>query len=145
MSETLLENIMDAAREITGAEQSKAVDSDLKVVKSVNEYARAPKLQAYIDSNLRRAMDKNEAIITNNVITDPAEAPSTNTSFSDLRIIVAMPVAGHGAVYLEKHIRDGMIERETIDKLMRMVADLLDSGEQTPDSETLIRQFNAMA
>ena len=36
----------------------------------------------------------NKAVIANNLITDPSEAPKTNVHLKDLRMVVAIPIAG---------------------------------------------------
>src|SRR6185369_14262543 len=111
MSDHLLSKLMRVAKQITRAERAMAVDSELNVLDTLNlEQAvlNAPHFHEVAMVSLRRAIDRNESIITNNIITDPAQAPVTNTNFTDLRVVVVLPVMDHGAVYLDQHIRYGI-------------------------------------
>jgi hypothetical protein len=135
MSRIFLENFMYAARKITSAECSLAVDAQLRPLVYVDperDDADPAALGQFAIDCLRQAMTTGEAIITNNVITDPSEAPTTNTSFTDLKVVVALPVAHLGAIYLDRHIRKGIIPKQMVDRLMRLISHSL--GEQREDS-----------
>lgn len=141
MNETFLENLMLTAKKITHAERCMAVDDDLQVISMVNidqETIESDQFNDFASMTLRDAMNKNEAIITNNVITDVSEAPTTNTNFANLRVVVAVPVAGHGAIYLDQHIRQGVIPKPMIERLQNLVKYLMQNQlESISDSEML--------
>ncbi len=121
MTSALLENLMIVARDLTQAERGVIVDKDLNILKlenvdtaflESNEYIKFAKV------NLQQAIVNNEAIIGNNVIQDMSAAPTTNTNFANLRMALVLPVVGHGAIYLDRPIRSGVISKNTVDRLM---------------------------
>ncbi|MDX1993292.1 MAG: hypothetical protein SF029_12945 [bacterium] len=127
MDEQFLENFMKAARQITKAERSMVVDIDLDVLATANLEAsvlESPQFANFANAVLRQAVESNGIVITNNIITDPSDAPDTNTNFSDLRVIVTLPLEGHGALYLDQHIRHGIIPRDVIERLVCLVKEV---------------------
>ncbi len=145
MSSTILEPFLYAARSITGAERGLVVDTNMHILQTVNLDPAIAAAADFIESAtqiLRDAIAQGEPIVTNNVITDPAQAPTTNTNFSDLRVVVAIPVKHEGAVYLEKHIKNGVIDRDTVDKLMRLAGEALE--DSTLHSESALVERYAM-
>ncbi|NWF70629.1 MAG: hypothetical protein HXY40_16205 [Chloroflexi bacterium] len=147
MSDHFLSALMRTAKDITQAERALAVDVDLNVLETLNldtPTLNSAHFQEVATGALRRGLDNNEAIITNNIITDPAQAPVTNTNFTDLRVVVVIPVKGRGAVYLDQHIRHGIIPRQTIDKLMRLVRQVMSSAESEPGAEALHTMYQQM-
>ena len=147
MSDSILSVVMRVAKEITNAERGMSVSTDLTVVDIDNlpdELLEDESFQEIALKSLSQAMESKQSVLTNNIITDPAQAPVTNTNFSDLRVIVAIPVEGEGAVYLDQHIRNGMFQRDTIDKLNRMVAEVVESNEQILDDEHLRQIYDAL-
>jgi len=135
MTSALLENLMIVARDLTQAERGVIVDKDLNILKlenvdtaflESNEYIKFAKV------NLQQAIVNNEAIIGNNVIQDMSAAPTTNTNFANLRMALVLPVAGHGAIYLDRPIRSGVISKNTVDRLMVLISAVLANGTQ-PD------------
>ena len=139
MSDVFLLNFMEAAKKITRAERCMVVNTELKLLEAVNVDRAMVESTAFGEfalECLRKALQKNEVIITNNVITDPSDAPTTNTNFSNLRVIVALPLAGHGALYLDQHIRNGIIPRQMIERLMQLAQYVLENNlEDSSDSE----------
>lgn len=124
MSESFLATFMKAAQEITRAERSLAVDSNFAVVAADRLNMATIESEAFRKVAmpcLERAVNKGEHTITNNVITDPSQAPKTNTNFADLRIVVAFPVADYGALYLDQHIRYGVIGKDVVDRLLAFI------------------------
>jgi len=128
MSDSILSAVMRVAKEITRAERGMSVNSELTVVDVDNlteEIIEDHSFQDVALKSLSQAMETNQSVLTNNIITDPAQAPITNTNFTDLRVIVTIPVEGEGAIYLDQHIRNGMFQRDTIDRLNRMVGAMM--------------------
>lgn len=147
MSDHLLSKLMRVAKQITRAERAMAVDVELNVLDTLNiepTVLNSAHFHEVATASLRRAIDRNESIITNNIITDPAQAPVTNTNFTDLRVVVVLPVLEHGAVYLDQHIRYGIIPRQTIDKLMRLVKEVLESESADQNEEDLTAMYQQM-
>jgi hypothetical protein len=89
-------------------------------------------------------MKTNQPVLTNNIITDPAQAPITNTTFTDLRVIVAIPVDGVGAIYLDQHIRNGMFQRDTIDKICQTIALMLVQNDPANTPEALHAIYDSL-
>ena len=140
MSQKFLDSVMRFASDITRAERSLAVDLELNVRGMINMDENTVQEESFIElasATIHEAIAKNEAVITNNVITDPSEAPTTNTNFSNLRVIVAIPVREMGAVYIDQHIRQGIIARETIDRIHKVVEQALDRGDLSLEATDL--------
>jgi hypothetical protein len=148
MSQPFLSKIMRVAKQVTRAERAMAVDSNLDVLETLNldtSVMESQNFQEVATSTLRRAIERGEPIITNNIITDPSQAPVTNTNFTDLRVVVVIPVEGDGAVYVDQHIRYGIIPRQTIDKLMRLVVHLVEHQQQNIDESEMIALYQQLA
>ena len=146
MSTELLSDFMHLVLDITGAERGMAVDADMQVcaVANIDESAlQSAQFNDLAVQTLSDAMARNEAIITNNIITDPAEAPTTNTSFSNLRVVVAIPLPQTGAIYVDQHIRNGVIARDAIEKL-KQLAQQVTTHEQT-GSTNLRELYNQLS
>lgn len=140
MSDSILSVVMRVAKQITNAERGMSVTSDLTVIDIEDMPIEIMEDEAFQEVALKalsQAIDSKQSVLTNNIITDPAQAPVTNTNFTDLRVIVAIPVDGEGAVYLDQHIRNGMFQRDTIEKLNRMVATAVDDGDLTVNDDQL--------
>ncbi len=147
MSHSILSVVMQVAREITRAERGLAVTSDLTVIAIDNmttDMVEDEAFQKVALKSLSKAIDTNQSVLTNNIITDPKQAPVTNTNFTDLRVIVALPVAGQGAIYLDQHIRDGMFQRDTIDRLNQMVTVMIEGDDLSIDADGLRAIYDAL-
>jgi hypothetical protein len=131
---------MRAAMQVTHASRGMSVDGDLQIVSSVNVTQEDLESDLFTDcamNSLQEAMSKGEAIITNNIIADVSDAPTTNTNFSDLRIVVAIPVAGYGAIYFDKPIRVGIISKNAIEKLANLVIHIQDNQLEDSSEEKI--------
>lgn len=132
MSDSFLTRFFHVAQKVTEADRGLAVNSALEVLDKVNVDEKTLADQAFMDFSqtwLRRAIEGGETIITNNIITDPSQAPTTNTNFANLRVVVCIPMSEHGAVYLDQHIRNGIIPREVIDRLSKVAGKLLENPQ----------------
>ncbi|MCU0513107.1 MAG: hypothetical protein MUE40_11110 [Anaerolineae bacterium] len=146
MTVSFLKTFMHAARDITGADRALAVDLEMQVqaTHNLDEHTlKTPRFSNVALLNLRRALDQQVAILANNVVTTPAEAPITNTSFSDLRVVVAIPVPTLGAVYLDQHIRQGVIPRETIDRLFALAQAVIAAGDTGLSAAELVTRYGS--
>ena len=140
MSTTFLETFLHVAMKITHADRGMSVDGDMQIINSVKVTQEDLESELFIKcamNSLQDAMDSGEAIITNNVIADISDAPTTNTNFSDLRIVVTIPVEGIGAIYFDKAIRVGIITKQAIEKLSRLVAHIQDNQLEDSSEEEL--------
>ncbi|NWG16321.1 MAG: hypothetical protein HXY41_06765 [Chloroflexi bacterium] len=118
MNATFLSNFMRLALQKTGADRAMATDGNLSIVATINlEQADLLSSQFAGIEAIRQALDEGEPIITNNAVMDPTRAPVTNTNFSNLRVVVVIPVEEYGAVYLDQHIRKGVIPKEVVNRL----------------------------
>lgn len=125
---------MRVALEVTRVERAFAVDVSLNVLGVIN--LGQEEIEAAYLKCARKALETGEPIITDNyaMTLDPSQAPKTNQSFPQLRTVVFIPVAGYGTVCLDQSVRRGIMPREKVDKLMRLVRHLLQT-EQTDLSE----------
>jgi hypothetical protein len=147
MTDSILSIVMQVAKEITHAERGMSVTSDLTVIAIDNlttDTVEDEAFQTVALKSLSKAIETNESVLTNNIITDPTQAPVTNTNFTDLRVIVTLPVLGQGAIYLDQHIRDGMFQRDTIDRLNRMVKKVVEQGDFSLDADALHKIYNSL-
>lgn len=143
MDTQLLENLMVVARDITQAERGVVVDAELNILKLDNAdtaFLESNDYTKFAVSNLRQAISTNEAIIGNNVVQDLAAAPITNTNFANLRMALILPVTGHGAIYLDRPIRNGVIQKVTVDRLMALIKAVL-SENPAPDLAGLFERY----
>jgi hypothetical protein len=120
MTEQFLKRFLNMACVTTGAERALSVNEQLEVVDrfNVDESLLSDTVFWPLTSKLlQQAHETGEPILTNNMIQDPSQAPTTNTNFSSLRVIVVLPIAGHGIIYLDQKIKTGVFTREVLRKL----------------------------
>lgn len=142
MDAEFLSKFMRTSKEITGAERCLSVDPDLQVLDAINLDISTPSNIATVARTcLTQAMETGQVVITNNIITDPSQAPVTNTNFSDLRVVVAIPIGRIGAVYLDQHIRRGIIPRETTEKLAILIDHVFQEGLWDLSKDELIALY----
>src|SRR5512145_423782 len=138
MSGNFLTNFMRLALQKTGAERALAAAGDLSIVATQNlEQADLMSSQFTGIEVIRRALDNGEPIITNNAVMDPNLAPVTNTNFSNLRVVVVIPVEEYGAIYLDQHIRRGVIPRDVVRRLWSLAMQLAANGQMDISEEDL--------
>ena len=145
MSDSFVTKFLHVAREVTAADRGMAVDMNLQVQAAINldeSTLRAPRFTTLAEVTLRQALDQNEAILTNNIVTTPEEAPRTNTTFSDLRVVMVIPVPDMGAVYLDQPIKKGVIPREVMNKLSTMVRQVIAEGQTELSKDELVALYN---
>jgi len=147
MSEAFLREWMEMARRVSGAERACAATPDLRIyaLSALDESAlKAPSFAEFVTETLRSALRQGQPVFTNNLIRDMAQAPTTNTNLSDMRFVVAIPLAEVGVIYLDQPIRMGVISRELVHKLhafgLRAVAD---EALSSASSEALEAHFQA--
>jgi hypothetical protein len=148
MNDTFLSKFLRVAKKITQAERGMAVDADLKILDRVDlddDAVKEHSFSQFANLSLRRALDNNETIITNNIITDVSQAPTTNTNFTNLRVVVVIPVTGHGAVYLDQHIRRGIIPRDMIERLIQMLNTVQENSTEHLSETEMIEMYETIS
>ncbi len=143
MDQTFLDHFLSIAIDVTQAERGLAVDHNLNILQLRNlsdEEINKTEFHQFALANLREAIETRDAILANNIITDLNEAPTTNTNFANLRIAVALPVAEAGAVYLDRHIRNGVIPKEIVSNLMALV----EHSQQNQLSNTSLEELKRL-
>lgn len=131
MSNAYLANFLQLAKRIVKAERGLAVNSDATIItmSDLDEAdLNAGDMMLLVKQIVGDALSTNEAILGNNIIRDPSKAPNTNTAFRNLRLVVAIPVGGLGAIYMDRQVRDGVMQREDIEQLQRFGAYLVEQN-----------------
>jgi hypothetical protein len=148
MNDTFLSRFLRVAKQITQAERGMAVNQELDLLDTVDldeETLQDKTFNQFANIWLRRALDEETLIITNNIITEPSQAPTTNTNFTNLRVVVVIPVRGHGAIYLDQHIRRGIIARDVIERLTQMVNNVQQNGEEHLSEDQMIEIYEKLS
>jgi len=146
MNETFLENFALAAKKITHAERYLSVGGDMKLQNTNIDQSLLddPDFGNFAMECLQEAVDSGEAVITNNIITDPEDAPKTNRSFKDLRIVVTMPIPDYGAVYIDQLISNTVIPKEKIDRLMKLVAHMRENQLEHLTTSEMVKLYHEL-
>lgn len=124
MSVTFLTNLLHIAQEVTEADRGFSVNADLKVQDHINiseDEITSDLFTGVALDQIRQAISTNKTLITNNIITDISEAPNTNTNFANLRIVVVLPVEKIGAIYIDQSVRSGIIKRDIVERIEKMI------------------------
>lgn len=147
MSDIFLTRFLNVALQVTQADRGTAVDRDMVVHSAVNildHNPDEPNFTVFARSQLARAIDDGQTIITNNIITDPRLAPKTNTALANLRFVVVIPVKDFGAVYLDRLIRHGIIPRDIIEKLNQVVRGIPAGKINDVSEEDMLDMFHRL-
>jgi hypothetical protein len=147
MNDSFVKNFMYTAKKVTHTERCIAVDRNLEPIAMVNVDRAMLETTAFGEfamECLREARDNNDVVITNNVITDPSEAPTTNTNFANLRVVVVMPVGNYGIIYLDQHIRKGVIPKQMIERLKRLAEHIIENNLEKGTTEEFYEMFQTV-
>src|SRR5690606_29096615 len=120
MSIGFLNNFMHFAYTTTDSERAIALDLEMNIHDSVNVDDALLQKEDFADllrSSINEAITTDDIVVTNNLITDPEDAPKTNVHLHELRMVVALPLQGYGAIYLDKRIRQGIYPRDLVERL----------------------------
>jgi hypothetical protein len=126
---SLLASLMQIAIQQTGADRAMVCDTHLAVIGSVN-LEQAEILSERLTDVIQKAITTGQLVITNNAVRDAANAPLTKTNFDNLRGVVVIPIADVGALYLDRPLKQGIIAKNTVNRLMK-VAEQAAKGDQT--------------
>ncbi len=127
----MLEHLLNAIMRITAAERGLAVNTAFEVIHQVNFAQDVQTDTAFWDfamQTFRTAAETRQPVLTNNVITDPSQAPTTNTNFANLRVVVVFPVKQAGYVYIDQPVKYGAFTRQQVDRLRQMLEHLDTQG-----------------
>jgi hypothetical protein len=144
MSKELIVAFLEAAIDVCGCQRGLAVDDQMNILTTINlseEVRQTARFNILMSVAVRKSIDSNEAVITNNVVTSVDQAPLTNTSFSDLRMVVAIPLEGMGAIYMDKSVKQGVIPRPMVDTLYDIAQDLVKVPPLEANKEAIIAQY----
>ncbi len=139
MNTTLLASLMQIAIQQTGADRAMVCDTHLAIIGSVN-LEQSDILSEHLTDVVQRAITAGQPVITNNAVRDAANAPHTKTNFDNLRGVVVIPVVGIGALYLDRPLKQGIISKDTVNRLMKVAEQAAKAGqtETTVDSLGLL-------
>ena len=128
MNTSLLASLMQIAIQQTGADRAMVCDTHLAIIGSVN-LEQADILSEHLTDVVQRAIASGQPVITNNAVRDAANAPLTKTNFDNLRGVVVIPVVGIGALYLDRPLKQGIIAKNTISRLMKVAEQAAKDGQ----------------
>lgn len=142
MSHPFLPLFMHFAQDVTQAQRALCADYSLNMIDQIN-----------LDDALRKELDFNQMmarfvqeartregyLLTNNAVTDLDDAPTTNTSYAELRTIVVFPIAEHGFVYVDHPVNSGVISRLVIERLAKTLDTLLKAGDLSAHTTASVR------
>jgi len=147
MSDDFLLNFMRVAQDITQAARGVGVDLEMKIRGQANvdaEVLALPEFQELVVASVEEAVEKGEPVLKNNMIQDVSEAPQTNVHLTDLRMILALPLDGHGAIYLDLPVKQGIFERAAIDKLATLAQQVIGNNQTNLTTEELRQLYTQL-
>lgn len=143
MSNAFLAELMRFAVSVTGTERGLAVNRAGEVVAQQNitdEELHDSEFTGF--QNIRQAYETGEAPhITNNMILNPDMAPNTNTNFANLRMVVVFTLDDLGAIYIDQHVRMGVVPRPVAERIMGVMMDAASRGQMTITSQELTARY----
>ena len=139
MNASLLTNLMQVAIQQTGADRALVCDAKLAVIASV-KLEQDDVLSEQLTDLLRKAMETGEAVITSNAVKEPDQPPNTKTSYDNLRGVVVIPVPGQGALYLDRPLKQGIISKSIVNKLVKLARQTA-QDDHAETSETHLREL----
>lgn len=144
MSADFLSNFMRAALHISGAERGVACNAEPAIV-DLHNIEQADVLSDQFNGLeiVRQALAAGEPIITNNAVNNLRQAPVTNTNYSNLRVIVVIPLAPLGAVYLDQPIRKGIFPKELVARLGELGAYAVSGGLLNASASELVALYES--
>ncbi|MCA9914422.1 MAG: hypothetical protein KC496_13800 [Anaerolineae bacterium] len=122
---------MRFAQRITHAERGLALDPAMQVFESVNLPESILTDQGFFEMTeaaVRDAQAEGKPVLTNNLMRQTVSPLQTNEHFPALRLALVIPLGDHGAVYLDKLVRNGVFERDEVDRLEKLVVQIQDSA-----------------
>ncbi|MGJ3239508.1 MAG: hypothetical protein ACFE0Q_12430 [Anaerolineae bacterium] len=144
MSVAFLANFMHFAQQITRAERSLALDLE-RNIQAQHNVDQALLSKSSFASLLNNAFDEAisdcDVVITNNLITDPDDAPKTNVHLHELRMVVVIPLPDYGAIYLDQRIRRGVFTRDLVERIAQFGRALITDDQLTLTTAEMLARF----
>jgi len=135
---------MHFARQLTGAERAMAVAPDGAVLDThglTSEMIQAEDFTGF--RNIEQAVASNETPhITNNGVLEPEAAPTTNTNFANLRLVVIFTLGDAGFVYVDQYVRNGAIDQETTQRIQQFARLWLADGKTDLSTADMLTQYS---
>lgn len=141
MSDTFLPNFMRVAYDIIKAERAFAVDSRLNVLATVN--MQPEEVEVSYLKGIKKAVEEGQPVTTDSVTLtiDPAQAPKTNQSFPQLRVVIFIPVHPYGAVCLDWRMRREVVAKEKIDRLMTLGQQMAEAQQTNLSEDQMVKLY----
>lgn len=120
MSVEFLINLMQFAQATTRAGRCMALGLDMTIHERINvddALLEKDDFTGLLQRAVAEAISTDDIVITNNLITDPDDAPKTNVHLHELRMVIAIPIPEIGVIYLDQRIRQGVFRREMVERL----------------------------
>mgnify|MGYP001071809620 CR=1 FL=1 len=122
MSIQFLSEFMRFATSVTRADRGMVIDMNRDVVDKVN-MDNASLQNKQFGELLGVALDEAEEtgnLVTANNLIHPDDAPETNTHLGQLRLIFVMPFPSMGFVYIDQHVRNGIIKQDLAERIIAL-------------------------
>jgi hypothetical protein len=139
MNPSFLTSLMQVALQQTGADRAMVCDTNMAIVASV-KLEPEDILSEQLTDFLRKAMETGEPVVTNNAVKEPTQAPNTKTNYDNLRGVVVIPVSGHGALYLDRPLKQGIIAKSVVNKLVKLARQTA-QNTQTETTESSLQEL----
>jgi hypothetical protein len=140
-----MKHLMHFALTVSDAERAVAFDAENRVLAYENiseEDIYAPTFSGF--QNVAQALAANEQPhITNNMILEPNLAPTTNTNFANLRLVVVFPLGEYGSVYIDQHVRRGVVDKARVHRIQTLMSMWIASGSTDLVQADMIAAFEA--
>jgi len=141
----LLNQFLHFALEATHAERGLTVNPQMNVLERVQMEEGALDLGSANPMkciSLAYAADE-MPFVTNNIFHNNEDTPSTNQGISNLRLVVVFVMGEHGAVYIDNLVSQGVLSKETIQRLGSVAQAAQQHDPASIDKETLHRLYRA--
>lgn len=135
--------VMRFAQRTTHAERGLALNPAMEVFESINLPESALSDPGFIEmaeAAVRDAQAEGKPVLTNNLVRQVVSPLQTNEHIPTLRLALVIPLGEYGAVYLDKLVRNGVFEREEVDRLGKLAMQMQDSA-RTDFTEEEMRQL----
>ncbi len=144
MASDFLSTLLHVVQFVTEAERFMTVNDEMQVQEILNldvEVLESEAFQDFAVGSLQQALSENSIVTTNNIISDPSEAPKTNMKFQDLRFVAVIPVAGYGAIYMDQQVRQGVIPKDILENVLTVAEQFIAQGQTDCSAEEMLARY----
>lgn len=131
MSVQFLSEFMRFATQATRADRGMVIDMNRNVVDKLNMDNASLQNKRFVEL-LQVALDEAEEsgdLVTANNLIHPENAPETNTHLHQLRLIFVMPFPAMGYVYIDQHVRNGIIKQDLVERIINLGRVCIEEGK----------------